>query len=444
MTMQSQAEPRLRLCDLAPSHWTIAPLRARYDVTLGKMLDAKRISGEMLAPYLRNVNVQWDYVTTDDLPQMDFTDDERRRLSLRYGDLLVCEGGDVGRTAMWRGELPDCYFQKAIHRVRPLSNQDHSRFLLYVMWAAATAGEFRAGSNPNTIDHLTEEQLRNYRMPFPSKQEQELIAQFLDVETAKLDTLIDKKGQHVAALFERRRAVGAWTLLRGLDPSQIEAELPPWATDVPTSWSRVRLGSMLLDVTNGAWGSDPTGDGHDIPCVRAADFDRVKCRVNTDGLALRSLTRGELQRYLLVEGDLLLEKSGGGDLQPVGKVVAYDGALPAVYSNFLARMRPVRGYDSSFLSLLFDVLYQVGLNKRAIKQTTGIQNLDQRAYLSLTVAVPPLAVQLELVAAVKREHESIDELIALVGDSRRLLSEYRSALIAAAVTGRIDVRNGVV
>jgi type I restriction enzyme S subunit len=190
-----------------PAHWEVASVYARYDVALGKMLDAKRVTGEHLAPYLRNVDVQWDRVNVEDLPQMDFTPTEHDRYSLRPGDLLVCEGGEVGRTAIWRGELDECFYQKAIHRVRPVSDRDEPRFFYYVMFSAAKRGVFAAGGNPNTIDHLTAVQLRHYRFPFPPIEEQQGIAQLLDTETSMLDTLVKQVVQGIDRLKEFRTAL---------------------------------------------------------------------------------------------------------------------------------------------------------------------------------------------------------------------------------------------
>ena len=132
-----------------PAHWDIAPVYARYDVAFGKMLDAKRVTGESPGYYLRNVDVQWDAcVNTFGLPEMDFALSERGRYALRRGDLLVCEGGEVGRTAIWHAEIEDCFYQKAIHRVRPRSELEVPRFFYYIMRALAQQGVFVAGGNP--------------------------------------------------------------------------------------------------------------------------------------------------------------------------------------------------------------------------------------------------------------------------------------------------------
>jgi len=190
-----------------PEHWDVAPLYSRYIVQLGKMLDAKRITGDQLLPYLRNVDVQWDFVNVEDLPEMDISSDEYERYTLQVGDLIVCEGGEVGRTAIWHGELPLCGFQKAIHRVRPRSKKDTARFFYYAMSAAAKSGIFIANGNPNTIPHLTGEQFRVYRFPFPPVDEQCAIAETLDIETTKVDRLAEKIRGSIEKLREYRTAL---------------------------------------------------------------------------------------------------------------------------------------------------------------------------------------------------------------------------------------------
>src|SRR5262249_27253043 len=144
----------------------------------------------------------------------------------------------------------------------------------------------------------------------------------------------------------------------------------------------------ITDCVNGVWGSDPTGND-ELICVRVADFDRVNLRVSLRKKTLRTILPSARLRRMLQKGDLLLEKSGGGDLQPVGAVVSYDHDEPAVCSNFVARMQIGEGYIGHFVNYLHFTLYAHRINLRSIKQTTGIQNLDGKAYLSEPVAFPP-------------------------------------------------------
>ena len=96
-----------------PEGWDVAALRHRYNQCLGKMLDTKRITGAHLLPYLRNTDVQWEKINVGNLPTMDISPDEYDRYTVAPGDLLVCEGGEVGRAAIWVGQIERCAFQKA-------------------------------------------------------------------------------------------------------------------------------------------------------------------------------------------------------------------------------------------------------------------------------------------------------------------------------------------
>ncbi len=190
-----------------PMHWDVRPINSLYNVALGKMLDLKRVTGHHLAKYLRNQDVQWDRINVEDLPEMDFEADERARFILCPGDLLICEGGEPGRAAIWNGELEEYFFQKAIHRLRPLDAAQVPRFLFYLVFFVTELGVFDAGGNPNTISHLTAVQLRHYRLPFPSPFEQGLIVSFLDHATEKVDKLVAGIREAIAYLKEYRMAL---------------------------------------------------------------------------------------------------------------------------------------------------------------------------------------------------------------------------------------------
>jgi type I restriction enzyme, S subunit len=220
-------------------------------------------------------------------------------------------------------------------------------------------------------------------------------------------------------------------------PTQPSSEMSdtgiPWIGFAPKYWPVKRLRWTFESARNGIWGAEPDGE-NDIPCVRVADFDRVAFRVSEDVPTIRGVTPSERRGRVLNNGDLLLEKSGGGELQPVGAVAIYDSARPAVCSNFLSRLIPALDCNSRFLSYLHAHLYYARVNIRSIKQTTGIQNLDAYSYFCEQVPVPPFDEQQSIAAFLDRETVRIDRLIA---ENRRLielLDENRAAVITQAVT----------
>lgn len=144
----------------------VGPVYAYFDVQLGKMLNPDRASGLNQHPYLRNANIQWYEINTDDLATMSFEPDEYRRYELRSGDLLVCEGGYVGQSAVWDGRFSPCFYQKSLHRVRATRHVP-VEWLMYWLRYAKALGTFDANGNVATISHLTGEQLAEYRIPIP-------------------------------------------------------------------------------------------------------------------------------------------------------------------------------------------------------------------------------------------------------------------------------------
>ena len=162
----------------------------------------------------------------------------------------------------------------------------------------------------------------------------------------------------------------------------------PWLSNVPEHWEVRRLGGTNVSIVSGAWGLDPNESGTDTACVRVADFDRMWLRAKTANPTMRYIESADLAKRGLTRGDLLLEKSGGGELQPVGAVVLFDSDISAVCTNFVARLRVADGFLSKYLLALHFTLYALRINVRSIKQTTGIQNLDLASYFNELVPVP--------------------------------------------------------
>ncbi len=159
--------------------WEMKRMDEISDSRLGKMRDKKFITGNHLRKYIGNSNVQWFRFKLDDLEEMDFDERERTLFGLKNGDLLICEGGDIGRCAIWRNNLTECYFQKAIHRVRLYHSQAIPEYVQYVMMFFSLYNGFKNVACKATIAHLTGEKLKKTLIPLPPL---ELQNQFANIE----------------------------------------------------------------------------------------------------------------------------------------------------------------------------------------------------------------------------------------------------------------------
>ncbi|MFE9777230.1 restriction endonuclease subunit S [Streptomyces sp. NPDC005775] len=190
-----------------PAPWRVGAVSHYYEVELGKMLNQERAQGSRLRPYLRVANVQWDRVDISDLATMDFPQEERSRYLLKAGDLLVNEGGSwPGRAAIWNGEIDEVYYQKALHRIRSRGTE-LPRWLYYCLVVAEQMRVFQVQGNTSTMTHLTREQLRPQRFPFPHIDTQRRIVERLDRAKARDSTIRRLLSQERSLLAERRQAL---------------------------------------------------------------------------------------------------------------------------------------------------------------------------------------------------------------------------------------------
>ena len=190
-----------------PAHWTVTFIKRRYEITLGKMLKSNQTEpDETEEPYLRTVNIHWRGIDTSDVKRMWFTDYEKQKLKLCKNDLLVCEGGDVGRSALWNDEIEDCYIQNSINRIRAREDAD-TRFLFYWLYFIKHIGYIDMICNKATIAHFTVEKVGATPCVYPPLEEQEEIADYLDRETKQIDALIEECEMAIGLLKERRTAL---------------------------------------------------------------------------------------------------------------------------------------------------------------------------------------------------------------------------------------------
>ena len=229
------------------SEWKQAALGDLAEVQLGKMLDRKKNQGEYRR-YLGNDNVQWNEFNLDGVKEMRFKENELERFRLKKNDLLVCEGGDPGRCALWEGE-EELYYQKALNRVR-VGEQLDARFLLYYMMYIGMTKEIRQYyTGGATIKHLPNAALKRVIVRYPSLRSQKKIADILDV----YDKLIENNRKQISLLEEAaQRLYKEWFVdLRfpGHESTRISEGLP-------NGWTE----AMLKDIADVVMGQSPKSE----------------------------------------------------------------------------------------------------------------------------------------------------------------------------------------
>jgi type I restriction enzyme, S subunit len=389
----------------APS---VKPIKHMADITLGKMLQPAQSGPEDLhMHYLRSANVQEDgALSLDDVSKMWVKPSELKSLCLKHGDVVVVEGGSVGRSAYLDAGMENVVFQNSINRLRPRGAD--GRFLSYSLQAARASGFFGVYCDTVSIAHLTAEKLGRVRLPAPPLAEQRAIANFLDHETAAIDALIEKQHELITRLRERLVA------------------LAHRAAFGHENLKDVKLGSLLHKLNR------PFGEEAEI--VTAFRDGQVTARSarRTEGFT-ESFTGTGFQG---VEAGDLVFHALDGFAGAVG-VAEMPGKCSPVYHV----CEPTQLVDRDFAALLLRVLGDSGF-LTAFAWSVRQRSVDYRnwpLFASLPVGVPPLATQVEAMRRFVPEKRRTVALIAKAEEFISLARERRSALITAAVTGRIDV-----
>ena len=427
-----------------PEHWEVK--RLRHVATFkNSNVDKKSYDGQQAIHLCNYTDVYYNEFITSGLSFMPSTASaaEIEQFALKRGDVIITKDSedpaDIGIPSIVSEELGGvvCGYHLTVIRGADLET---ARVIHRALQSSPTKAHFFVEAPGITRYGLNQDAIGDTPICLPPPQERKNLADHIDRETARIDALIAKKSRFVELLREKRQAFITHAVTKGLDPSvKMKDSGVEWLGEVPEHWGRRRIKFSVAASRNGVWGDDPTGI-NDIPCVRVADFNRQTLRVNASIPTLRAVPERDRLGRLVRRNNLLLEKSGGGEKQSVGQVVIYDRDDEAVCSNFIARVVLAPSENAFFWCYLFAGAYACGAHMRSIKQTSGIQNLDQEQYFNEIAPHPSLEEQQAIASAIDRETSRIDALITKTQRSINLLKERRSAFITAAVTGQIDLR----
>lgn len=191
-----------------PTGWTVAKLSYFASSVLGKMIDRKQETSSNVHRYLSNRDVGWFSINVDNLSETSFPKNSDDRYGIEDGDVLICEGGEVGKCCVWRGPSPDFYFQKAIHRLRVDEKTAVPEYIAYQMLQKSTEGNFmEVRRGEATISHLPGDQLMMLKFILPPLDEQQEIVSYLDNRRAHIDEAVTRQEQLIAKLEEYRKSL---------------------------------------------------------------------------------------------------------------------------------------------------------------------------------------------------------------------------------------------
>jgi type I restriction enzyme S subunit len=274
----------------------------------------------------------------------------------------------------------------------------------------------------------------------PPLEVQNSIVEYLDKKSKEIDKFIQNKVKLIMLLEEQRTSIINNILTKGVNTKvEFKDSRVEWIGMTPIHWEIKRLKIIIPSCVNGVWGEEPKNNGNDIYCIRVADIDDKTYGINENNLTLRNITKSEQKLRLLKPFDLLIEKSGGGEVTPVGRVVIYNLKHIAVTSNFMAKLKISKEMNSEFIYYVLRSLYANRMNVQSIKATTGIQNLDFNSYMQNLVAIPPIDEQNLIVKKITSEISNIDIVISKAKKEIASIKEYRETLITDLIIGKRSI-----
>jgi type I restriction enzyme S subunit len=322
---------------------------------------------------------------------------------------------------------------------RPKGEND-ARFLAYVFDSPAYRTQIRLGVKGVKVFSITQEILKNTDLWLAPLPEQKQIAKFLDHETAKIDLLIAKQQALIALLKEKRQAVISHAVTKGLNPNaKMKDSGVEWLGQVPEEWKVIKLGITISKATLG--GNHPAGEGEEgLPLIKMGNLGRGSIKLQkVENIPIREPYEEE---HLLSEGDFLFNTRNSLDL--VGKVSIWRGELgKALYNSNILRVRFREDFvgSTAYMNHLFNSDLGLSLLRLVAKGTTSVAAIYYKELSALIFCLPPVAEQMEIAAYLDSKLGRFEGLINGAEAAVDLLQERRTALISAAVTGKIDVRD---
>ena len=404
--------------------WPLCPIGELFEIGAGKTMSAAARGGEGKTPFLRTSNVLWDEIDLTTVDEMAIPAHELQAKLLRPGDLLVCEGGEIGRAAIWNGEADIMSFQNHLHRLRPLAPIVEPRFYVYFLQSGFTQlGIFEGAGNKTTIPNLSRNRLAALDVPLPDIDEQRDVVRAL----GRVREAMKVHDQSTALAQELKRAAMQAVFTRGLKgEAQKETEIGL----VPESWNVVSIGSVAKDTQYGLSVRGQPSGVYPILRMNCQEDGKVHYR----NLQFVDLDQATFTTFRVRPGDLLFNRTNSIEL--VGRMAIVEEDRPAVFASYLVRLSvDDRQCLPAFLNYFMNWPATQDDIKRLASRAVGQANINASKLRTVLFPLPALDEQREIVAVL----DAIDRKIDLHRRKRAVLDELFKALLHKLMTGEIRV-----
>lgn len=365
---------------------------------LGKTLDANKNKG-LPYPYLCAANIGMGYFNLSNVKEILLDDSELEKYLVRKGDLLICEGGDTGRCAIWESEDP-IYYQNALHRVR-FNDDIHNKFIMYYLHYYKKVGIIDKLSHGQTIKHFTQKGLSKLSFRMPTISEQKGIASELDA----IQTMIDGYKAHISDFDELAKSLFLDTLG---DPVINEKK-----------WQIKSLSSLCNKMSTGPFGSMLHKSDYVVEGIPSVNPQNIKgSKVVIDGIAKVSYQKAEeLSKYYLKENDIILARRG--DLSKCAIITPKEQGWLCGTGSFFLHIEEV-------LPIVF--YYQFtskSIQKQLLEKSIGatMPNLNQGILSKLIIPVPPIDLQQKFASQIEAIEKQKAILCEQLADAEKLMAE---------------------
>ena len=420
-----------------PAHWEVKPLKRLATLNDDALSEGTDSSFEMTYIDIGSVDGVAGITNKENL---DFEKaPSRARRIVRHGDVIVSTVRTYLRAiAAIRAPEPNLVVSTGFAVVRP--RHLASSFAAYTLRAPHFVESVVANSVGVSYPAINASRLACFPIPYPDLDEQRAIAGFLNRETTKIDALVAKKERLIDLLQEKRTALITRVVARGLDPNVLTKDSGvEWLGEVPAHWE-VRPLKSMSDLQTGL----TLGKRYEGEAVTTRPYLRV-ANVQDGYLALDDISEVEVSvrdaaRFELRMGDVLVTE--GGDFDKLGRGHVWEEQIAqCLHQNHIFAVRPRRtALTPHFLALVMSSGYGRAYFTATSKQSTNLASTNATKLRNLPVAMPGLAEQVEIVHWASHESARINGLVAKIEKATDHLKELRTALISAAVTGKIDVR----